>query len=204
MRTKEELLELSALLKTAEEKQSEDCRPALDKRVPIEQLDSPKAREERIWNEYLDGENFICDGTRASALEYAAREMFQNSTRIIEVKETQKRLEELLQSELSEEEKQNLTELYVKTALKLADLTLDTEALTENFRYEFPRAFAARLRQVRTEKGLTLAKLSTLSGIDHISLNRYEVQGRIPTAMSVYRLARVLGVSSDWLLGLTD
>ncbi len=58
----------------------------------------------------------------------------------------------------------------------------------------------ARLRQLRFERGLTLAEAAGAAGIDPSTLSRLESGSRRLTLAHVARLARALGVGTDELL----
>lgn len=57
------------------------------------------------------------------------------------------------------------------------------------------------LKRIRKERGLTQGELSELTGIDRISITRYETGKITPGGKALRKLARVLGVSLDELLG---
>jgi transcriptional regulator with XRE-family HTH domain len=59
----------------------------------------------------------------------------------------------------------------------------------------------ARLRQVRFERGLTVAQLADRAGLAASTVSRLETGARRLTLAHVERFARALGVSTDALLG---
>lgn len=61
-----------------------------------------------------------------------------------------------------------------------------------------------RLKTRRTELGYSQHELSEMSGVSQVQISRYEVDANMPTSDAIIRLAKTLGVSADWLLGLTD
>ncbi|MGH7890049.1 MAG: helix-turn-helix domain-containing protein [Thermodesulfobacteriota bacterium] len=63
-------------------------------------------------------------------------------------------------------------------------------------------SFASRIRERRKALGITKAKLAKLAGLTRPSITRYE-KGltKNPNAHSLERLADVLGVTADYLLG---
>jgi len=61
-------------------------------------------------------------------------------------------------------------------------------------------AFAANLRRLRQEAGLTHERLSERSGIDLASIGRIERAERDPGVRTVARLARGLGVRPEDLM----
>ncbi len=61
-----------------------------------------------------------------------------------------------------------------------------------------------RLRDLRQRRGLTLEDLSARLDIHSRQISRYEAGESDPTSDVVARLAKVLGVTSDYLLGLSD
>lgn len=61
-----------------------------------------------------------------------------------------------------------------------------------------------RLRTVRQERNMTIEVLSGLAKIGVRMLARYEAGDSDPTADVIVRLSQSLGVSADYLLGLSD
>jgi transcriptional regulator with XRE-family HTH domain len=65
---------------------------------------------------------------------------------------------------------------------------------------EFSRAFAARLRQLRLERGWTQEELGQMIGTDNSGIRSYELKLHHPPLMTLQKLAAVFGVSVDFLL----
>ena len=63
--------------------------------------------------------------------------------------------------------------------------------------------FAIRLRQARTEAGYTQARMAEKIGMSQSTYTNYENFKCEPPLMILKSLARELGRSADWLLGLT-
>jgi len=62
--------------------------------------------------------------------------------------------------------------------------------------------FASRLKELRTEKGLTQTELGELIGINYSTLSDYERGNKTDPYMSTLRtLADFFGVSMDYLIG---
>lgn len=61
-----------------------------------------------------------------------------------------------------------------------------------------------RLRQLRTERGMTLRELTKQTGIDHTTLYHAEVGKRHLTVKRAWLLADFFGVTIDYLVGRTD
>lgn len=61
-----------------------------------------------------------------------------------------------------------------------------------------------RIRERRKQLGLSQEELAAQVGIDQKQISNYESSKGNPTADSLIELVRVLGVSTDWILGLTD
>lgn len=70
----------------------------------------------------------------------------------------------------------------------------------------FDRAvFAKRLRYVRRVLlDVTIKEFSDLTGISTTSLFNYEKDLSGPNGFAVYSICKTTGVSSDWLLGLSE
>lgn len=63
---------------------------------------------------------------------------------------------------------------------------------------------AKRMRELRTERKLSQEVVAKTLGIVWISYQRYEANERDPRAPFIADFARYFGVSTDYLLGLTD
>jgi transcriptional regulator with XRE-family HTH domain len=57
-----------------------------------------------------------------------------------------------------------------------------------------------RIKQLRTNKGLTQAELGKSVGLSYAQIGRYENKGMQPSAKVIKKLADALGVSPDYLL----
>lgn len=62
--------------------------------------------------------------------------------------------------------------------------------------------FAARLKEVREERGLTQAQVALAAGLQPSAIAHFEAQRRKPSFDNVRRLAKALEVSADYLLGV--
>lgn len=63
--------------------------------------------------------------------------------------------------------------------------------------------FGARLRALRKQKDLTQQQLAERVGMKNSVISFYEVGERVPSPRVIVRLAAVLGVSTDYLLGVS-
>lgn len=61
-----------------------------------------------------------------------------------------------------------------------------------------------RIKHMRRKLDYTQDQLSELADISQVQISRYEQDLSMPTSEVVVNLARALGVSTDWLLGLTE
>lgn len=65
--------------------------------------------------------------------------------------------------------------------------------------------FASRLKQLRTQRGLSQTQLAKEVGVHYNHIGRYERGQSKPSAETLTRLAEALGVSGDFLMeGRTD
>lgn len=64
--------------------------------------------------------------------------------------------------------------------------------------------FGERLKQIRTARGLSQKIVADNAGITAAQVSRYEAGLQTPTEDAIRRIAQFLGVSADYLLGLTD
>ncbi len=66
------------------------------------------------------------------------------------------------------------------------------------------KEFAERLKDLRLEKGLSQRELAKSVNISHVAIIRWENETHSPNAEAVVTLAKFFGVTTDYLLGLTD
>ncbi len=68
--------------------------------------------------------------------------------------------------------------------------------------------FSKRLKEARTDKNMTQKELSEKSGVSTVMISAYERSntnsGKNPALNNIYAIATALGVSIDWLCGLTE
>ena len=64
--------------------------------------------------------------------------------------------------------------------------------------------FGERLQKLRSEKRLSQAQLSTRLGVSASQIANYEMERRLPSIQALMDTSRVLGVSTDYLLGLNS
>ncbi|HFF3186826.1 MULTISPECIES: helix-turn-helix domain-containing protein [Bacillus] len=64
--------------------------------------------------------------------------------------------------------------------------------------------FNERLKQLRIEKNLTQQELAELTNLTKASISRFEGNKKTPSRESVTKLSKVLNVTTDYLLGLSD
>ena len=64
--------------------------------------------------------------------------------------------------------------------------------------------FADRLKELRFEKEITQMQLSKETGLSAGAIEFWETKKRIPNAMAIIILAKYFGVTTDYLLGVSD
>lgn len=62
--------------------------------------------------------------------------------------------------------------------------------------------FGSRLKELRTQAGLTQLQLAQRMGITKSVVSFYELQERMPSPDVLIKIARIFHVSADYLLGL--
>lgn len=62
--------------------------------------------------------------------------------------------------------------------------------------------FGKRLKQLRTQAGLTQAQLAERIGVTKSVVSFYELQERSPSPDVLIKLSRIFHVSTDYLLGM--
>lgn len=66
----------------------------------------------------------------------------------------------------------------------------------------YRKGFAARLKQTRLSAGLTRQQLGNKLQLSANGIGQYEIGRREPSLGGLVRLAKILNVSTDWLLGV--
>lgn len=64
--------------------------------------------------------------------------------------------------------------------------------------------FGDRLRELRTERGLSQDDLAQAMGYTKTAISQYELGKRVPSYPTLTKMAAYFGVTTDWLLGRTD
>ena len=64
-----------------------------------------------------------------------------------------------------------------------------------------PAIVSSRLKELRKEKGLTQIAVSSLTGINLVTLKRYETGARIPDSVNIYILSDFYKVDVGYILG---
>ena len=64
--------------------------------------------------------------------------------------------------------------------------------------------FSERLKELRTEKGISQMELAQLAKISQSAIAKWELDKTEPTASALIKLSKFFGESVDYLLGLTD
>jgi len=64
--------------------------------------------------------------------------------------------------------------------------------------------FAERLKQARTERGMTVHYLAASAEVTFQQIHNYESGSQLPTLAYLVRLAQALDCSTDFLCGLED
>ena len=66
------------------------------------------------------------------------------------------------------------------------------------------KVFAERLKELRTEQGLSQDQLAKKVGLTHTAIGLWETNKREPKLEAVISLAKYFKVSVDYLCGLED
>ena len=66
------------------------------------------------------------------------------------------------------------------------------------------KIFSERLKELREERGLSMAALGKAIGYTYSSVSRWESGVHIPTVEVLKKFADYFGVSADYLLGRED
>ncbi len=64
--------------------------------------------------------------------------------------------------------------------------------------------FAERLRELRTERNISVRELAKALNVSSVAVSRWENKKRIPNADIIYHISLFFNVSADYLLGLKD
>jgi len=64
--------------------------------------------------------------------------------------------------------------------------------------------FAERLKELRTEKGLTMKQLAGAVGVSEVAISYWESRQRLPNINAVLAVAKFFNVTCGQLLGAED
>lgn len=64
--------------------------------------------------------------------------------------------------------------------------------------------FIERLKELRLEKQLSQIQLAKATGLGKSAIGVWELGQRIPNALAIITLAKFFGVTTDYLLGVSD
>jgi len=64
--------------------------------------------------------------------------------------------------------------------------------------------FAERLKELREERNMTQSEISKATGINVITISRWENGSRIPGLESIEKLVKFFGCSAGYLIGTED
>lgn len=64
--------------------------------------------------------------------------------------------------------------------------------------------FSTRLKELRTDNGLSQYQLAKKLGFSHVAIGYWESNKRVPNLDAVIQLAKFFNVSIDYLAGLED
>lgn len=64
--------------------------------------------------------------------------------------------------------------------------------------------FSKRLKEIRIENGFTQQKIAEELGIKQQSYARYELGSGEPSLLTLIKIAKIFGVTTDYLLGISD
>lgn len=64
--------------------------------------------------------------------------------------------------------------------------------------------FGERLKELRTEKGLSAVKLAEILGVGDTTILRWESSRMLPTIDKLYEVCKYFGVTADYMIGLED
>jgi transcriptional regulator with XRE-family HTH domain len=66
------------------------------------------------------------------------------------------------------------------------------------------KIFAERLKELRIEKGFSQSGLAKAANLNQSCIAHWELGERVPNAEAIVIFAKLFGVTSDYLLGLSD
>ena len=66
------------------------------------------------------------------------------------------------------------------------------------------KLFCERLKELRTENGLSTTKLAEILKVTHATISRWENGKMTPTIDQLYNIAFYFKVSADYLIGLEN
>ena len=80
----------------------------------------------------------------------------------------------------------------------------DCQVLTDFFWYNFFMEFTKRFNEALKQSGKTQAEIARALNVSKQCVNDYKTGKSFPSIETLYLLCKVLEVSADYLLGLTE
>ena len=65
-------------------------------------------------------------------------------------------------------------------------------------------AFSDKIKQLREKRGFTQSELANLISLTRSAVNAWEMGNAIPSTEIIIKLAKIFGVTTDYLLGVDD
>lgn len=200
--------------------------------LPLDVLNSADGYVKRLLISYLDIDEeggITADNVNNSELEKASKEVLLAQKLIVNLHDTIKQVSGCIEMRLEQSRaivkrasNSGLTD-NLKAECKLIKedveqlqclerllrnfeevLTADLKAYEENLHSCFRGILGARLKLARQNAVLSQDDFAKKIGLTRISITRYEVGSFEPSAFLLYRMAKILGVSVDWLLCLKE
>ena len=170
-------------------------------------VDNPASKADRILISFLDRDGELLFKGEEPASEMVAYKLYTAHEKMLDnLAETVAEIDADIQ-DLAITDADDFRRLkYLKAVFSSYKpfLEVDRAKSRENFECELGRSLGRRIRQMRQSHGITIEEFADRVFVSRVTMNRYELGIRIPSAAKLFQIARVTGVSVDWLLGVDN
>ena len=175
--------------------------------VSLSVVDNPASKTDRILISFLDRDGELLFKGEEPASEMVAYKLYTAHEKMLDnLAETVAEIDADIQN-LAITDVDDFRRLkYLKAVFSSYKpfLEVDRAKSRENFECELGRSLGRRIRQMRQSRGITIEEFADRVFVSRVTMNRYELGIRIPSAAKLFQIARVTGVSVDWLLGVDN
>lgn len=205
-----EIFELDEMARAIDENYSSitdfPIEPPFGTGFPVAILDSPAMKISIMGIGFLDTNAALAEAFTAKETIEAGR--FAKYAAYMKIAENLEATVAMIDSEVAALKAEDVSEF--QTLKRVKQFFTNFKPAVERYRDRsekgfdeiFYRNLGQRIRQVRSQQGLTIEEFASMIFNSRANVGRYELGIRVPSPATLYQISKVFGVSVDWLLGV--